>query len=183
MLKNGKMPTPWRHPKHGTYYLKKRVPQAIKHLWTGTDPVQVSLNTKNASEAHTRICKVWLDLRRKFEDLEKLAARQAPLSEALIPHLLEEWLHDSLAQDEQQRILGQIPRAPDSTNPGYLELRDALADGDESGKHPEFLIREAAWLLNGKGIAFDPKSYAFAKLLHELSPLYCRYLNTLIARD
>lgn len=183
MLKNGKMPTPWRHPKHGTYYLKKRVPQAIKHLWTDADPVQVSLHTKKEGEAHDRICAAWLELKRKFEELEKKAARQAPLSEAVIPHLLAEWLHDSLAQDEQQRIIGLIPRAPGKPNPGYAELRDALAEGYESGKHPEFLVREAAWLLNQKGIVFDPRSYAFAKLLDGLSPLYCRYLNTLGARE
>lgn len=183
MLKNGKMPTPWRHPKHGTYYLKKRVPQAIKHLWTGTDPVQISLHTKNESEAHNRICAAWLDLSRKFESLERQALRQAPLSEAIIPHLLEEWLHDSLAHDEQQRIIGLIPRAPGKANPGYAELRDSLIDGYQTGQHPEFLVREAAWLLSQKGIAFDPKSYSFAKLVDHLSPLYCRYLNTLAARD
>lgn len=33
MSKPDKMPTPFRHKKFGTYYLKKRVPQDIKHLW------------------------------------------------------------------------------------------------------------------------------------------------------
>jgi hypothetical protein len=95
MLKNGKMPTPWRHPKHGTYYLKKRVPLDIKHLWTKPDPYQVSLGTKNLSDANRLICKEWLKLEEEFDELRRKAARQLGLCEEIIPDLLEEWLHQS----------------------------------------------------------------------------------------
>ena len=75
MLKPDDIPTPWRHPKHGTYSLKKRVPQDIKHLWTKADPYQISLGTKDASKAHDAICKAWLTLQGEFADLRKKAAQ------------------------------------------------------------------------------------------------------------
>lgn len=77
------MPTPWQHPKYGTYYLKKRVPTDIKHLWLESDPVQISLGTKDTTEAHTRICREWLKLQSRFDKLRRLAARQVGLSDDL----------------------------------------------------------------------------------------------------
>ena len=73
------MPTPWRHPKHGTYYLKKRVSLDIKHLWTKPDPYQVSLDTKNLSDANRLICKEWLKLEEEFDQLRRKAVRQLGL--------------------------------------------------------------------------------------------------------
>lgn len=84
MSKPDKMPTPFRHKKFGTYYLKKRVPQDIKHLWQETDPVQISLGTKDESEAHIRISREWLKLQDRFNELRRLAARQVGLCEERI---------------------------------------------------------------------------------------------------
>lgn len=92
MSKPDKMPTPWRHPKYGSYYLKRRVPTDIKHVWPGGDPVQISLGTKDVSEAHIRISRQWLKLQDKFSELRHLAARQVGLCEEIIPDLLDDQL-------------------------------------------------------------------------------------------
>jgi hypothetical protein len=138
MSKPDKMPTPWPHPKYKTYYLRKRVPTDIKHLWQGTDPVQVSLGTKNESEAHILISREWLKLQDKFNELRRLAARQVGLCEEIIPDLLEEWFHDNLKEDEIWRFDGTIAKADGDKAEAYYELIDQLAEGAGSGNHPDF---------------------------------------------
>lgn len=183
MLKPDDMPTPWRHPKHGTYYLKKRVPQDIKHLWTKADPYQISLGTKDASKAHDAICKAWLTLQGEFADLRKKAARQVGLCEEIIPDLLEEWFHENLRQDEVWRFDGTTAKTDDDSWGGYSELIDQLAEGSTSGKHPEFLALSAAAFLSHKGINYDRAGFVYAKFLDALSSRYALYLNALAVRD
>lgn len=183
MLKNGKMPTPWRHPKHGTYYLKKRVPLDIKHLWAKPDPYQVSLGTKDRAEANKRICKEWLKLVEEFDKLRLKAAQQLGLCEEIIPDLLEEWLHQMLKEDEQLRFSGRIDRAPGEPNPGFEIAVEQLDAGIASGDHPDFLIREAVWFLNQKGISYSPSGYIYAKFLHELAHKFILYFRLLAQRD
>jgi len=183
MSKPDKMPTPWRHPKYGSYYLKKRVPSDIKHVWQGVDPVQISLGTKDASEAHTRISREWLKLQDKFSELRRVAARQVGLCEEIIPDLLEEWFHDNLKEDEIWRFDGTIAKADGDKAVAYSELIDQLAEGADSGNHPDFLIRSAAFFLSKKGINYDRTSFVYAKFLDELSSKYAHYLSALARRD
>jgi len=183
MSKSEKMPTPWQHPKYKTYYLRKRVPADIKHLWQEADPVQISLGTKNLSEAHTEISKEWLKLQEQFADLRKKAARQVGLCEEIIPDLLDEWFHDNLKQDEVWRFDGTKAKTDEDAWGGYYELIDQLAEGSTSGKHPEFLVLSAVSFLSHKGINYDRASFVYAKFLDELSSKYAHYLNALTARD
>lgn len=177
------MPTPFRHKKFGTYYLKKRVPQDIKHLWEEPDPVQISLGTKNLSEAHTEISKEWLKLQERFDKVRQKAARQVGLCDEIIPDLLDEWFHDNLREDEIWRFDGTIAKADGGKVYGYSELIDQLAEGADSGNHPEFLIRSAAFFLSKKGINYDRKSFVYAKFLEQLSSKYAHYLGALSRRD
>lgn len=177
------MPTPWRHPKHGTYYLKKRVPQDIKHLWTKPDPYQISLDTKDRSVAHKRISVEWLKLEEEFEQIRRKAARQLGLCEEIIPDLLEEWFHQMLKEDERLRLTGRIERIPGEPNPGFEIAVEQLDAGIASGDHPDFLIREAIWFLNQKGVSYSPSSYIYAKFLHELAHKFILYFRLLAQRD
>lgn len=183
MLKPDDMPTPWRHPKYGTYYLKKRVPQDIKHLWTKADPYQISLGTKDESKAHTDICKAWLALQGEFDDLRKKVARQVGLCEEIIPDLLDEWLYDNLKQDEVWRFEGVIARTDENSWYGYPDLIDQLAEASYLGRHPQFLTMSAEAFLSHKGINYDRASFVYAKFLDELSSKYAHYLSALAARD
>ena len=183
MSKPDKMPTPWRHPKYGSYYLKKRVPTDIKHVWQGVDPVQISLGTKDASEAHIRISREWLKLQDQFNELRRLAARQVGLCEEIIPDLLDEWFHENLKEDEIWRFDGTIAKTDHDKAGAYYELIDQLAEGADSGNHPEFLIRSAAFFLSKKGINYDRKSFVYAKFLDQLSSKYAHYLSALSRRD
>lgn len=183
MSKPEKMPTPWRHPKYKTYYLRKRVPTDIKPLWEEADPVQISLGTKNRQEADHRICAEWLKLLDRFNDLRRVKARQVGLSVEIFPDLLDEWFHDNLKEDEIWRFDGTIARADADKIGGYSELIDQLAEGAESGNHPEFLIRSAAFFLSKKGINYDRAGFVYGKFLDGLSSTYARYLNALSRRD
>lgn len=183
MSKPDKMPTPWPHPKYKTYYLRKRVPTDIKHLWQGADPVQISLGTKNRQEADHRICEEWLKLLDRFNALRRVKARQVGLRVELFPDLLDEWFHDNLKEDEIWRFDGTIARADEDKVAGYSELIDLLAEGADSGKHPEFLTRSAAFFLSKKGINYDRTGFVYDKFLGELSSTYARYLNALSRRD
>ena len=118
MSKPDKMPTPWQHPKYKTYYLRKRVPTDIKHLWQESDPVQRSLNTKNRSEAELRICDEWRKLHDEFNALRRVMARQVGLKEELFPDLLDECFHDNLKGFHTlggfiMHALGRIPAPTD----------------------------------------------------------------------
>ncbi len=183
MLKNGKMPTPWRHPKHGTYYLRKRVPTDVLHLWQGSNPVQISLRTKDKAEAHLRISIEWPKLYDKFKELRKKATRQVGLCEEIIPDLLDEWLHQMLKEDEQLRIMGTIDRVRGEPNPGYDAHIEELAEGIETGEHPWFVTREAIWFLNQKSVSYAPGTYPYAKFLNELAHKFIEYFRLLSERD
>lgn len=183
MSKPEKMPTPWQHPKYKTYYLRKRVPRDIKHLWQEPDPVQVSLGTKDRKEADRRICSALLKVHERFDKVRLLAARQVGLCEEIIPDLLEEWFHDNLREDEIWRFDGTIAKTDGDKTYGYSELIDQLAEGADSGNHPDFLIRSAAFFLSKKGINYDRTSFVYAKFLDELSSKYAHYLSALSRRD
>ena len=183
MSKPDKMPTPWRHPKYSTYYLKKRVPTDIKTLWTEADPVQISLGTKNRQEAELLICGAWLKLSDRFNELRRVKARQVGLSEEIIPDLLGEWLHDNLREDEVWRFDGTIARADEDKVTAYYDLIDLLAEGASTGNHPEFLTRSAEFFLSKKGICYDRSGFVYAKFLDGLSVTYARYLDALSMRD
>jgi integrase len=159
------------------------VPQDIKHLWEEPDPVQISLGTKNLSDAHTEISKEWLKLQGRFDDLRKKAARQVGLCEEIIPDLLDEWFHDNLKEDEIWRFDGTIAKTDEDRAHAYSELIDQLAEGADSGNHPDFLIRSAAFFLSKKSINYDRTSFVYAKFLDQLSSKYAHYLSALSRRD
>lgn len=177
-----KVPKPWCNPASGIYYTNFRVPTDLVAV-EGRKLIQRSLHTKDRRVAERKNCEAWLAKQREWELLRREQSLKAPLSEDFIPHLVEEWLHDSLRADENGRIAGAIPRTKDGMSEVYYGLVDELAEGSLTGKHPDFLIRTAASFLHEKGITYDSRSLAFAKFVEELSPRYARYLNTLASRD
>lgn len=176
------MPTLWRDPDSGIYYSNFRIPSDLVSHYNKTHILK-SLRTKNKQEAEEENGKRWLHCKSEWRELRQRRSLNAPLSEEFIPYLIEEWLHDTLRADEEGRIMGAVPRTREGMGEVYYGMIDDLAEGSLTGKHPDFLIRTAAAFLNEKGIAYDSKSFAFAKFVEELSPRYARYLNTLASRD
>lgn len=182
MKMDKKVPKPWCDPASGIYYTNFRVPTDLVPL-VGKPLIQKSLRTKERRTAERKNCEIWLTYQREFERLRRERALDAPLSEEFIPHLVEEWLHQTLKADEEGRITGAVPRTQEGMGEVYYGMIDELAEGSLTGKHPDFLVRTAAAFLDEKGITYDSRSLAFSKFVEELSPRYARYLATLASRD
>lgn len=177
------MPAPWRDTASGIYYANFRVPADLVAS-VGKSIIQKSLRTKERNVAERKNCELWLEYQRQFDHLRRTQVRSAPLAEEFIPHLIEDWLHSTLRQDEEQRFKNLCAGAfQGSGRHGYSVLIDQLSEGFHSGKHPDFLLREAVWFLNNQNISYDTKSFVFAKFLDALSTAYARQLNVLSARD
>ncbi len=177
-----KVPKPWCDPASGIYYTNFRVPTDLVAV-EGRKLIQRSLRTKDKRVAERKNCEAWLAKHRDWDRLRRELSLKAPLAEDFIPHLVEEWFHQTLKSDEDGRIMGIVPRTRERMSEVYYGMIDELAEGSLAGKHPDFLIRTAAAFLNEKGIVYDSKSFAFAKFVAELSPRYARYLNILASRD
>ena len=177
-----KVPKPWCDPASGIYYTNFRVPTDLVPL-VGRPLIQKSLRTKERRTAERKNCEIWLTYQREFERLRRERVLDAPLTEEFIPHLIDEWFHQTLKADEDGRITGAAPRTREDMGEVYYAMIDELAEGSLTGKHPDFLIRAAAAFLDEKGISYDSRSLVFAKFVEELSPRYARYLGTLASRD
>lgn len=177
------MPATWRDNASGIYYANFRVPTDLVAA-VGKSIIRKSLRTKERSVAERKNCELWLEYQRQFDLLRRSQTHPAPLSEANVLHLVEEWLHSTLRQDEEARFKGAFADMLQGGNAyGYSVLLDQLAEGYNSSKHPDFLLREAAWFLNAQRVSYDSKSFVFAKFLDALSIAYARQLNALSARD
>lgn len=177
-----KVPKPWCDPASGIYYTNFRVPTDLVPL-VGRPLIQKSLRTKERRTAERKNCEIWLTYQREFERLRRNQTLNTALSEDHIPHLVEEWLHSSLKEDEEWRLMGIIPRTQEGLSEAYSTLAEQVWEGQQTGKHPEFLIRAASGFLQDKGVSFDSRGLAFAKFIDELSPRYEAYLNALDRRD
>lgn len=63
-----RMPTPWKHPKTGVYWLRRRVPEHLQAL-VGRAEIRNSLGTKDPSEAKRRFAVAIADLDSKWANL------------------------------------------------------------------------------------------------------------------
>lgn len=64
------MTRPWKHPKTGVYWLRKRVPLPIQHL-VGRREEKRSLKTKDPLEAKTRLLRELTELEERWANLTK----------------------------------------------------------------------------------------------------------------
>jgi len=64
------MTRPWKHPKTGLYWLRKRVPDELQEL-VGKREEKFSLRTRNPDEAKRLHAQALLDLERRWEKLRK----------------------------------------------------------------------------------------------------------------
>ena len=137
------------------YYANFRVPTDLLPHFKRSH-IFKSLRTKNEREAERKNSELRLSHLRQWDRVRRERALAGALTEKAIPHLLEEWLFLTLKEDEQQRLLGIIPRSVEEENPGYSVVIDQLAEGMAPGQHPDFLLREIAWFLDQKGMVGTP---------------------------
>jgi len=176
------VPKPWLDSASGIYYTNFRIPADLVPHYNKTH-IQKSLRTKDTKKAKDLNDKKWALLLNEFDRIRRERTVGVSLTEEFIPHLLDEWLHFSLREDEELRLRCSSARTNENNELVYYDMIDELREGARTGKHPDFLLRDAAWFFKQKGIEYDSRSIAFAKFIEELSPRYARYLNTLASRD
>lgn len=176
------MPTPWKHPKTGSYYLNRRVPTDVADAY-GKKHILKSLGTKDAREAEKRICKMWLDYQQEFDKLRARLQSLQPLREDQVEQLALLWYSEMLEEDDDRRLheghWGKtIPKSEESINWCLGPGKEALAKGDVS-----FISDEMDDWLEGMGYTFERDSMAYQKTGMAFLRQFVRYLEAVRKRN
>lgn len=151
MKLDNNVPEPWPDTASGIYYTNFRIPADLVPHYNKTH-IQKSLRTKNEKEAKRENDERWVLLLREFDQIRRERTLGVRLTEASIPHLLDQWLHFSLREDEELRLRCSSARTNEHSEHVYYGMIDELREGARTGKHPDFLLRDAAWFFKQKGI-------------------------------
>ena len=158
------MSRPWKHPKTGIYWLRKRVPEHLQPL-VGKQEVKLSLKTKDPEAAKREHLKALTALEAQWENLragpKTLSEREA--------HELAQSVHDiwlAVYRDNpSQQTTWNIDIGGDLWKPSSFDLGTPLEVrlmGDPArGDHRthEFLCREEAkTFAQAQGLILDEES-------------------------
>jgi hypothetical protein len=98
------MTRPWKHPKTGVYWIRKRVPEALRVI-IGKQEEKRSLGTRDPSEAKLRLLQALSELETKWKNLQ---AGPQTLSEqeahTLVRPVHDEWIRRYRANPSEQRF-------------------------------------------------------------------------------
>lgn len=94
------MPQPWKHPQSGMYYLRLRVPDALRPI-LGRE-YKRSLKTKNPAEAKARYPQQLMAAQHAFARAKQQAAGKELLTDRDIEQLAARWYRDEVAKMEEQ---------------------------------------------------------------------------------
>ena len=98
------MTRPWKHPKTGMYWLRKRVPDDLRGL-VGKREEKRSLKTKSAPEAKVRLSQALLDLEQQWMNLRRgpVALTEAD-AHALAASVYDRWIAIHADNPGEQRV-------------------------------------------------------------------------------
>lgn len=94
------MPQPWKHPQSGMYYLRLRVPAALR-LVLGHE-FKRSLNTRSPAEAKVRYPGELLAAQQAFARAKEQAAGKELLTDRDIEQLASRWYRDEVEKMDAQ---------------------------------------------------------------------------------
>lgn len=176
------MPTPWKHPKTGSYYLNRRVPTDVSEAF-GKIHVLKSLGTKDYREAEKRICKMWLSYQQEFEKLRAQRQTLQPLREDQAEQLALLWYSDLLEEDDRKRIDEghwdkTLRKSEESLAWTLTPTKEALAKGDVA-----YISDEMDDWLDGVGYAFERDSLAYQKTGMAFLRSFVKYLEAVRLRN
>ncbi len=92
------MATPWKHPKTGTYYIRRHLPEDVRAKF-GVVEYKRTLGTKSPSEAK----RLFLIASAELDDAIALARSNFTLTSVNAKALAGEWLRGVVEADEQDR--------------------------------------------------------------------------------
>lgn len=182
MKPKGKMPTPWKHPKTGSYYLNRRVPADVSESF-GKIHVLKSLGTKDYREAEKRICKMWLCYQQEFEKLRAQRQTLQPLREDQAEQLALLWYSDLLEEDDRKRIEEghwekTLRKSEESLAWCLAPTKEALAKGDVAS-----IADEMDDWLDGLGYSFERDSIAYQRTGMAFLRRFVKYLEAVRLRN
>lgn len=98
------MTRPWKHPKTGMYWLRKRVPDDLRDL-LGKREEKRSLKTKNAAEAKARLSQALVELEAKWANLKRgpVSLTEVQAHELAAP-VFDRWIQIHKYNPSEQRI-------------------------------------------------------------------------------
>lgn len=172
------MPTPWKHPKTGTYYFRRAVPADVRDKlgWE----VKTSLRTKSASEAK----RLYAAEFEKFERAVELARKDFDLSERAAKALAGEWLRAALDADERRRDRGEgEPMWDEVADVTAYELDLEQMQAASEGRRRALVAAEVAAVMKEKGLPLAKDAPGYGRLVDELFWAKVRLLSIMNRRE
>jgi hypothetical protein len=161
------MARPWRHPKSGTYWLRKRVPDDLR-IMVGTREVKRTLGTKDPAEARRRHAEALSNLEFRWALL-----RCGPLSMSerdahhLVSGLYDAWMSQHSENPSEQivwrtdlyeKLWPRFPAEPAQAPISPPKPPDNLSSCARSASRPQI---ELCW--NADWSSTNVENYAFRK--------------------
>lgn len=161
------MPTPWKHPKTGTYYFRRAVPADLRDKlgWE----MKVSLDTKSPAEAK----RLFVAELEKSEQMIELARSGYALSEKAARALAGEWLATALKEDERRRDHGDVPEETiegggESEAAPYDWTLYEMEQAEEKGDLAAVVGDDVLGLIRDKALPIAEGSESHRKLVYEV---------------
>lgn len=166
------MPQPWKHPESGMYYLRLRVPAALRPV-LGYE-LKRSLRTRSPAEAKARYPEELLAAQQILARAKEQAAGKEMLTDRDIEQLAARWYRGEAAKMDEQRTYGEWLVQGDSLEvqegdgvlsvPAMTPLREAVEE-DEDFELPKLLSRIIEQSLRDHSIPKPPADSAAWKKL------------------
>ena len=125
-----KMASPWKHPKTGVYWFRRRVPGALRPL-VGKTIVQKTLDTKDPAEAKKRFLPIALAISREWARLAAMAQVRPKPPEKLEPMEIE-----GLAGEFYRWFVAKHERNPGQADEWRKAIEDDMRQMHPSGRRP-----------------------------------------------
>jgi integrase len=153
------MTRPWKHPKTGMYWLRKRVPEDLRGL-LGKREEKRSLKTKNVAEAKTRLSQALVELEAKWENLKRgpVTLTEVQAHEFAAP-IYDRWIRIHKDNPSEQRAwnteigVAGVWELPPSIFPAHL-----ITAYDAAPSMQDRCFQTADELLEKSGLSVDEKS-------------------------
>lgn len=153
------MTRPWKHPKTGMFWLRKRVPDDLRDI-LGKREEKRSLKTKNAAEAKLRLAHALAELETMWANLKRgpVALSEVQAHELAQP-VYEQWINIHKENPSEQRVwnteigVAGVWEMPPSIYPAHL-----IVAYDNAPSLQRRCFETADELLAKAGLAVDEKS-------------------------
>ncbi len=162
------MARPWKHPKTGIYWLRKRVPDALRPI-LGKREEKASLGTRDAAEAKRLHAQALAELEQRWANLR---APPKPISEReaheLVAPAYDWWINLHRDNPSEQTVwetkfFGELWKHHDGSKYADLPVLEEVRQKDEDGYYAKLTMEQfcrdrVEELLTSRGLKADWQS-------------------------